>query len=118
MSKDDTIKIETESFDYFKKELSSLIFSCFSELVKESNLSLAEEITPTYLINMLERPPESSLGDYAFPCFRFARTFRKKPDLIAKEIGERLLEKESSFISEFKVVGAFLNIFSDTKDSC
>ena len=37
-------------------------------------LPQAEELRP-----LLEVPPEPKLGDYAFPCFRFAKTLRMAP---------------------------------------
>ncbi len=38
----------------------------------------------------LETPPDKAMGDYAFPCFRLAKQFRKAPNLIAVELAERL----------------------------
>ena len=40
--------------------------------------------------SMIEIPPESKLGDYAFPCFKLAKTMRKAPNLIAQELAEKL----------------------------
>ena len=33
---------------------------------------------------LIEIPPKKELGDYAFPVFSLAKTFRKAPPLIAK----------------------------------
>ncbi|SVD56560.1 uncharacterized protein METZ01_LOCUS409414, partial [marine metagenome] len=32
---------------------------------------------------LLETPPNPEMGDYALPCFSFAKTMRKTPNLIA-----------------------------------
>ena len=46
-------------------------------------LPQAEELRP-----LLEVPPEPKLGDYAFPCFRFAKTLRMAPPKIAQALAE------------------------------
>ncbi len=38
----------------------------------------------------LEVPPSADMGDYAFPCFRLAKTWRKAPPLIAQELAEQI----------------------------
>ncbi len=40
--------------------------------------------------NMIEIPKAEIMGDYAFPCFRLAKTFAKAPNLIAEELKEKL----------------------------
>ncbi len=34
-------------------------------------------------------PPDSDMGDYALPCFRFAKVLRRSPALIAEELAQR-----------------------------
>ena len=36
---------------------------------------------------LLERPPKSDLGDFAFPCFQLAKELKKAPPQIAEELG-------------------------------
>jgi len=38
----------------------------------------------------LSRPPDPELGDWAFPCFVYARALRKPPPLIAADVASRL----------------------------
>ncbi len=38
----------------------------------------------------IERPKEKENGDYAFPCFRLAKTMKKSPLSIADEIKGKL----------------------------
>ncbi len=59
--------------------------------------------------SMIEIPPESKLGDYAFPCFKLAKTMRKAPNLIAQELVEKLAG--DSMFSEVKNVSAYVNFF-------
>ena len=43
---------------------------------------------------MVEVPQDTSMGDYAFPCFKLAKQLRKAPPLIAKGIAESLSGNE------------------------
>ncbi len=53
--------------------------------------------------------PKADMGDYAFPCFRLAKVFRKAPPLIAAEIAGNI--KLSEHIERFEVVGGYINFF-------
>lgn len=63
-----------------------------------------EDILPS-----IEIPPNPEMGDFAFPCFRLAKTMRKAPAIIAGEIKESIGEVD--YISEIQVAGAYLNFF-------
>lgn len=58
----------------------------------------------------IEIPPNSDLGDYAFPCFRLAKDLRKAPPMIANDIKENI-KIDESIIERIDVVGGYLNIF-------
>lgn len=58
---------------------------------------------------LVETPPEQKLGDLAFPCFVLAKTMRKAPPLIAKELSEKLSADEH--IEKAEAVGGYLNFF-------
>ena len=62
------------------------------------------------LESYIEIPPNSDLGDYAFPCFRLAKTLRKAPPTIAEEIKEQI-EIDESIIEKIEIVGGYLNIY-------
>ena len=47
------------------------------------------ELTDADIMAMFEYPPDSSLGDIAFPCFKLSRILRKAPPMIAKELSEK-----------------------------
>ena len=66
------------------------------------------------LENYLEIPPDTKLGDYAFPCFKLARTLKKAPPAIAAEIKENI-KIENTVIEKIEVVGGYLNIFINKK---
>ena len=56
----------------------------------------------------IEKPKGTENGDYAFPCFRLAKTLRKSPQAIATEIKENIKLNE---ITKVEVVGGYLNFF-------
>ena len=62
------------------------------------------------LENYIEIPPNTDLGDYAFPCFKLAKDLRKAPPIIANEIKENI-KTDESIIEKIDVVGGYLNIF-------
>ncbi|MFP4400513.1 MAG: arginine--tRNA ligase [Candidatus Woesearchaeota archaeon] len=59
--------------------------------------------------DMLEKPKDDSLGDFALPCFIFAKELRKSPQVIANEISEKI--KPGKYISSVKATGPYLNFF-------
>lgn len=76
---------------------------------------LAEKISalcalaPADVSALLEKPKDEALGDAAFPCFTLARTMKKAPPLIAKELAENLTADR--YIERSEAVGGYLNIF-------
>lgn len=58
---------------------------------------------------VVETPPDEKLGDLAFPCFPLARSMRKAPPLIAKELSEKF--SSDKYIERVDAVGGYLNFF-------
>ena len=69
------------------------------------------ELSREEISQMIEIPPKQDMGDYAFPCFKLAKLYRKAPPLIAGEILEKI--SQPSFLSEIRTVGAYLNFYID-----
>ena len=61
----------------------------------------------------LEIPPDSSLGDYAFPCFTLAKTHKKNPVHIAQELAKAI--KIDKHIERIEAKGPYLNFFVNRK---
>ena len=85
----------------FKKEIANAI-------AETTDLN-AEELE-----KYIEIPPNSDLGDYAFPCFRLAKDLKKAPPMIANDIKENI-KIDESIIERIDVVGGYLNIFINKK---
>ena len=58
-------------------------------------------------------PPDTSLGDYALPCFRFAKLMRKPPVKIAEELAA--VYPTDGVISEVSAVNGYLNFRVNAK---
>ncbi|MDD6137030.1 MAG: arginine--tRNA ligase [Lachnospiraceae bacterium] len=61
------------------------------------------------IASLIEIPPKPELGDFAFPCFRLAKTMRKAPQVIAQDICDAIGSVD--FLEEIKVQGAYLNFY-------
>lgn len=63
----------------------------------------------------IEKPKESEMGDYAFPCFRLAKELKKAPQIIAQEIKQKIEENNNKTninnIEKTEVVGGYLNFY-------
>lgn len=48
------------------------------------------DIDEAELSSYIEIPPDRSMGDYAFPCFRLAKAMRKAPPQLPRSLGQGL----------------------------
>ncbi|MDU1322771.1 MAG: arginine--tRNA ligase [Clostridium botulinum] len=76
-----------------------------AERIKENT-----ELEVDAIEKLIEIPPKKEMGDYAFPCFQLAKTFRKAPNLIAEELKEKI-NKEG--FEKVVTVGPYVNFFVD-----
>ena len=86
----------------FKNTVAVDLLKCIKEL--SADITLTKED----VMAMFEYPPDSNLGDIAFPCFKLSRVLRKAPPIIAKEISESF---SSEVVSNVEAVNGYLNIF-------
>lgn len=68
------------------------------------------QLSASHVADLLEIPPQSHLGDYAFPCFLLAKTLRKAPQAIAADLAQQL-DQSLDFIDRIEAVGGYLNFF-------
>lgn len=59
---------------------------------------------------LIEIPPKSDMGDYAFPCFQLAKVMRKAPNMIAKELASKINKDGFEKITN---LGPYVNFFVD-----
>ena len=79
-----------------------------SKKLEEKDIGLSSE----EIYKLIEIPPQEKMGDYSFPCFQLAKTLRKNPALISKEIASEI---ELEDFAEIKNVGPYINFFLDRK---
>lgn len=76
-----------------------------------SLIAKAADMEPESIREAIEVPANKEMGDYAFPCFKLAKTMRKAPQIIAQELKDKL--EKPDFIADIQVVGAYINFFAD-----
>lgn len=59
---------------------------------------------------LIEIPPKSEMGDYAFPCFQLAKVMRKSPNMIAEELVSKI---NSEGFEKITNLGPYVNFFVD-----
>ena len=68
-----------------------------------------EDLSLEEIVGLIETPPNSEMGDYAFPCFRLAKVFRKAPNMIAADLAESIEAKDA--ISKVEPAVGYVNFF-------
>ena len=68
-----------------------------------------EDLTLEEIVALIEVPPNKEMGDFAFPCFRLAKVFRKAPNMIAADLAESIEAKDE--ISKVMPLGGYVNFF-------
>lgn len=58
---------------------------------------------------LIETPPSYDMGDYAFPTFRLAKSYRKAPNMIAQDLVDKLKEDED--FEKIEAAGPYVNFF-------
>lgn len=76
-----------------KKKVVEILQGFTSELIEE---------------NMIEVPAYAHLGDFALPCFPFAKKLRKSPNLIAQELAASIHDEN---FEKVEAVNGYVNIF-------
>lgn len=84
---------------------------------KKSIAGEISNITNVDIYNLqeyIEIPPDRNLGDYAFPCFKLAKTLKKSPQMIAQEIKEKISIDEN-IIEKVEIAGGYINFYTNKK---
>ena len=66
-----------------------------------------EGVSAEEIASAITLPPNSQMGDYALPCFKFAKALRKSPVLIAQQLAGEIAADD--IISEVSAVNGYLN---------
>ncbi len=71
---------------------------------------LIKDVIGIDVYDSIEIPPDSKMGDFAFPCFKLSRELKKPPVMIAEDLKSKISHDK---ISKIEVSGAYLNFFID-----
>lgn len=83
------------------KDFKIAIANCLKEKI--------EDLTVEEILALIEVPPNKEMGDFAFPCFKLAKIFRKAPNMIAADLAESIEAKGE--ISKVMPLGGYVNFF-------
>ncbi|MBE6601279.1 MAG: arginine--tRNA ligase [Ruminococcaceae bacterium] len=84
-----------------KKRIAEQIVEAVKEINAEATLEFSD------VAAMLEYPPDATMGDLAFPCFRLSKTLRRSPVQIAAALAEKISDIA---VSKVEAVNGYLNI--------
>ena len=80
----------------------------FKKIIAEK-ISKITELDLDELEKYIEIPPNKEMGDFAFPCFKLAKSLRKAPPIIAEEIKGKIELDE--YIENVEIAGGYLNFY-------
>ena len=80
------------------------------ELIASELEKVIEGLDQETILNLLEQPKSSDLGDIAFPAFSLAKIERKAPQAIAADIAEKI---DASHFEKVVATGPYVNFFLD-----
>ena len=91
----------------------SSIAESLSQIVQKSLGPEGQQLSVEDIFSMLEKPPKADMGDYALPCFRFAKALKSAPNKIAENFATELKDAGNPWVESTAATGAFLNVFID-----
>ena len=84
-----------------------------------ANLIHVDGVSYQEIYDAIALPPNTEMGDYALPCFKFAKALRKSPVMIAEDLRTSIMSDATlmsdKVISEVSAVNGYLN-FKINKD--
>ena len=81
--------------------------------IAERIQNIVPELDQEQIINLLEIPKNSDMGDLAFPAFSLAKILRKAPQMIAADVAEK--NRMQLALKKYEAVGPYINFFLDKK---
>ncbi len=80
------------------------------ELIASELAGVIDSLDQEAILNLLETPKNSDMGDIAFPAFSLAKVERKAPQMIAADIAEKI---NSQAFEKVVATGPYVNFFLD-----
>ena len=83
----------------------------FKQTIAELLSAHIEDMSTEEIYDTLEYPKHEDMGDYAFPCFKLAKVFRKAPNMISADLVESIGDHE--YFENIEAVAAYINFKID-----
>ncbi|NCF75147.1 MAG: arginine--tRNA ligase [Xanthomonadaceae bacterium] len=98
-------------------KIDSKIENKFTSLAIKEIFRLLKQILSSKELKNLEivYPPNQEMGNFSLPCFNLAKTQKKSPLKIAKELSKKIRLKKKGIICEIKNQGPYLNFFVNSE---
>ena len=81
----------------------------FKKIIADS-IAKTTNIDKSEIYGYIEIPKDTSNGDYAFPCFKLAKTMKKAPQQIATDIKDNISVDEEQIL-KIDIAGGYLNFY-------
>ncbi len=91
--------------------MKEVVAKILKKALKEKDVSMTKE----EIMNIIEIPPTSDLGDYAFPCFSLSKELKDNPSQIAIEIREKIGNAPATDFEDVQTKGPYINFFVNRK---
>ncbi len=79
----------------------------YKEEIAKRIFEKTEEMTYDEILSLVEHPKNTEMGDFAFPCFKLAKLFKKAPNAIAETLASEI--SDSNLFSKVEAASGFLN---------
>jgi len=74
-------------------------------------INILKKLIPNFADSTLSIPPSIDMGDYAIPCFSYAKKENKNAIEFANEIKDKIINNNFELIKKVQTKGPYLNIF-------
>lgn len=88
----------------------SEVVKVLSKAIKQYNGKLSEE----EIEKLIEIPPNTEMGDFAFPCFVLSKQFKESPNILSVKLREQIGNPPKTF-EDIQSVGPYINFFVNRK---
>lgn len=79
-----------------------------NRLIAKEIAAIVPALEQETILNLLEKPKKSNMGDIAFPTFTLAKMMHKAPQIIASELVGQI---NNSYFEKVEAVGPYINFF-------
>ncbi|MFH1918009.1 MAG: arginine--tRNA ligase [Nanoarchaeota archaeon] len=92
--------------------MKQVVVNLLQKALEELGVKLKKE----EIEKVIETPPSSDMGDYAFPCFFLASKLKSEPQQIALELRAKIKKFPMTDFDDIQTSGAYVNFILDRKN--